>query len=122
MFDPNFISSLLACLLLLSGATIIITGLVTIRWRAVTPSVNDTLVTHGIYTHIRHPLYSGMFLELAGLSLWVPTVSVTIACLLGMVWVIIQARLEEMDLLERLPAYKDYMQQVPRFVPKLRQR
>jgi protein-S-isoprenylcysteine O-methyltransferase Ste14 len=120
LFNPNFTSTLLACLLLLSGATIIIAGLITIRGRALAPSVEDTLVTHGIYAHIRHPLYSGMILELVGLFLWVPTISVTVACILGAVWVMIQARLEEMDLVERLPAYKDYMQRVPRFVPKLR--
>jgi len=120
LFNPNLISSLVAWLLLLAGGVIIITGLVSIRRRAVAPSVADTLVTHGIYAHIRHPLYSGMILELVGLFFWVPTLSVTVACLLGLVWVMIQARLEEMDLLERLPAYKDYMQRVPRFIPKLR--
>ena len=61
-----------------------------------------------------------MLLELTGLFLWIPKISVLVGCLLGMIWVMIQARLEEMDLVERLPAYKEYMQQVPRFVPRLR--
>jgi protein-S-isoprenylcysteine O-methyltransferase Ste14 len=80
--------------------------------------MQDTLVTHGIYAHIRHPLYSGMLLELAGLLLWIPRVTVLIACLLGWLWVIVQARLEEMDLQQRLPAYREYMQRVPRFIPR----
>jgi protein-S-isoprenylcysteine O-methyltransferase Ste14 len=42
-----------------------------------------------------------------------------IACILGMLWVLVQARLEEWDLLQRLPAYKQYMENVPRFVPKI---
>jgi protein-S-isoprenylcysteine O-methyltransferase Ste14 len=78
-------------------------------------------VVQGLYTYIRHPLYSGMILELTGLFLWIPTLSVLVACILGVVWVMLQARLEEMDLVERLPAYKDYMQRVPHFMPRLRQ-
>ena len=32
----------------------------------------------------------------------------------------LQARLEELDLVARLPAYKEYMREVPRFVPKIK--
>ncbi len=122
LFNPSFISLTFAWLFILTGVAIIITGLVSLRWRAAAPSVQDTLVVQGLYAHIRHPLYSGMSLELIGLFLWIPTPSVLVACILGVLWVMVQARLEEMDLLERLPAYKDYMQRVPRFVPRLRLR
>lgn len=71
----------------------------------------------GIYAYIRHPLYSGMILELTGLFLYIPSLTVLVACVLGLLWVMIQARLEEMDLVQRKPAYQEYMQQVPRFVP-----
>jgi protein-S-isoprenylcysteine O-methyltransferase Ste14 len=63
-----------------------------------------------------------MMLELVGLFLLLPTLTVLVACALGVVWAMIQARLEEVDLVERLPDYKEYMQRVPRFVPRLRQR
>jgi protein-S-isoprenylcysteine O-methyltransferase Ste14 len=122
LFDPSFTSLILSLLFILAGVAIIITGLVSLRWRAAAPSVRDSLVVQGLYTHIRHPLYSGMILELIGLFLWIPTLSILVACILGVSWVMLQARLEEMDLVERLPAYKDYMQRVPRFVPRLRQR
>jgi protein-S-isoprenylcysteine O-methyltransferase Ste14 len=92
--------------------------MVSLRWRAVAPSVQDTLEVQGLYAHIRHPLYSGMILELIGLFLWVPTLSVLVACILGVMWVMVQARLEEMDLVERLPTYQEYKRRVPRFVPK----
>lgn len=120
LFNPIYISLTLGWLLILAGVVIIFTGLVSIRWRAAAPSIQDTLVTQGIYAHIRHPLYSGMILELTGLFLWIPKISVLVACVLGVIWVIIQSRLEEMDLVERLPAYKEYMQRIPRFVPRLR--
>jgi protein-S-isoprenylcysteine O-methyltransferase Ste14 len=122
LFNSTFFTSLLASILLLVGAVIIIVGLVSIRIRAAAPSVNDTLVADGVYAHVRHPLYSGMILELLGLFLSVPTLTVLMACLLGVIWVVIQARLEELDLVKRIPAYKDYMQRVPRFIPKLNHR
>ena len=51
-----------------------------------------------------------------GLGLLKPTSTVLSACTLGIVWLVIQARLEEVDLLQRLPEYRQYMEQVPRFI------
>jgi protein-S-isoprenylcysteine O-methyltransferase Ste14 len=118
LFSPTIIVSTLGWLLILAGGVLIVSGFGSLRWRAAAPSIQDTLVEQGIYAHIRHPLYSGMLLELIGVFLCVPTLTVLVACLLGVVWVVIQARLEELDLVERLPAYKEYMQRVPRFIPK----
>jgi protein-S-isoprenylcysteine O-methyltransferase Ste14 len=119
IFTPSLFSSLFAGVLILIGAVLIIAGMISLRWRAAAPSINDTLVVSGLYASIRHPLYSGMLLELIGLFLWVPLLPVLVACLLGMLWAFGQARLEELDLLQRLPAYREYMQKVPRFVPKI---
>jgi protein-S-isoprenylcysteine O-methyltransferase Ste14 len=120
LFNPILITSILAWLLILAGVVIIIAGLITLKWRAAAPSVQDTLVVQGVYAYIRHPLYSGMILELTGLFVYIPTFTALVACVLGMIWVMVQARLEEIDLVERLPAYKEYMQRVPRFLPKVR--
>ena len=120
LFEPVFITTTLGWVLILLGGGIIISGLMAIRRRAVAPSVQDTLVMQGIYANIRHPLYSGMILELAGLFFVIPTMTVLVACVLGVLWVMVQARLEEKDLIQRLPAYKEYMQRVPRFLPKVR--
>jgi protein-S-isoprenylcysteine O-methyltransferase Ste14 len=117
LFEPTIIILLLAGILILAGAGIIIAGLFSIGWRAAAPSLQDNLVVNGLYAHIRHPLYSGMILELGGLFLCIPTLSMLVACLLGVLWILVQVRLEEMDLLERIPAYKEYKQHVPRFVP-----
>jgi protein-S-isoprenylcysteine O-methyltransferase Ste14 len=114
------IVSAVAWLLIMAGAVLQIVGLAALRWCAAAPSVNDSLVTASIYSHIRHPLYSGLMLELLGLFIYIPTVNMLIACGLGLLWIMIQARLEEMDLKKRLPEYATYMQQVPRFIPKLK--
>jgi len=118
LYKPTLLTTVLAWLLILAGGVVILLGLKSLKGRAAAPSVQDTLVTQGIYSHIRHPLYSGMLLELIGVCIYVPTLTVFVACGLGSIWVMIQARLEEMDLVQRLPAYQEYMQQVPRFVPK----
>jgi len=121
LYKPTFLTSVLAWLLILAGGVVIFLGVKSLKWRAAAPSVRDTLVTHGIYSQIRHPLYSGMILELIGLFILLPTITVLVACVLGLLWVMIQARLEEMDLLQRLPVYLEYMQRVPRFVPRRKQ-
>jgi protein-S-isoprenylcysteine O-methyltransferase Ste14 len=120
IFKPVFFTAVLGWLFFLVGGAIIIIGLGSIRGRAVAPAVQDTLVMQGIYAYVRHPLYSGMILELTGLFLYIPSITVLVGCVLGVLWVMIQARLEEMDLVQRMPAYQEYMQQVPRFVPLLK--
>ncbi len=119
VFNPGALSSTISWIFILAGVAIIITGMVTLRWRAAAPSVKDTLVDEGLYAHIRHPLYTGMMLELTGLFLWLPTISILVACLLGVIWVMVQARLEESDLVKRMPEYREYMLKVPRFIPKI---
>ncbi len=84
------------------------------------PSVKDTLVRRGLYAYVRHPIYAGGFVILAGLALLRPTFAFVLACVLGFIWLVVQARLEEIDLLQRMPDYKEYMKQAPRFLPRLR--
>jgi len=60
-------------LLVTAGGLLILTALVTLGRQAAAHSVKDTLVDRGVYAHIRHPIYSGMLLELAGLALLRPT-------------------------------------------------
>ncbi len=47
-----------------------------------------------------------------------PTPSVGLAAVLGWGYVFVQGRLEEIDLAERMPGYRSYMKQVPRFFPR----
>jgi protein-S-isoprenylcysteine O-methyltransferase Ste14 len=84
------------------------------------PSARDTLIQTGMYAHVRHPIHTGTFLEFAGLFLLIPTQTVALACALGIVWLLVQTKFEEFDLLQRLPAYHEYMRRVPRFLPRVR--
>ena len=102
-------------LLTAAGGVIILAALYTIRIRSIAPSVRDTLAQHGLYRLVRHPIHSGVMLEFAGLALIFPTLTTAAACFLGLVWVQLQTRFEEHDLLQRLPGYRAYMDRVPRF-------
>jgi protein-S-isoprenylcysteine O-methyltransferase Ste14 len=106
--------------LLAAGCGVQVLALASLRGRAAKPSMADVLVEHGIYGHIRHPIYAGLLLEFGALLLVTPRLTVALACALGMLWVLIQARLEEVDLLQRMPAYREYLTRVPRFIPRFR--
>ncbi|MEW6584170.1 MAG: isoprenylcysteine carboxylmethyltransferase family protein [Nitrospirota bacterium] len=120
LFDPDITFKLIGLFLIILGSIPFIWGHVELGWRTHMPSVKDTLVRHGLYAYVRHPIYAGGFAIVVGLALIRPTQASVTACMLGFIWLIVQARLEEMDLLQRMPDYKDYMKQVPRFLPRLR--
>jgi protein-S-isoprenylcysteine O-methyltransferase Ste14 len=106
-------------LLITAGSALQVWALAALRHKAAAPTVRDALVVRGPYAHIRHPIYAGLLLDFVAIVLVKPTQSAAIACALGAAWAILQARLEELDLLERMPRYREYMKQVPRFVPRL---
>jgi protein-S-isoprenylcysteine O-methyltransferase Ste14 len=116
-FTPDPVFKVLGWVLISSGCGIILLGLNAIRWRAAMPSIRDELVQDGIYAHIRHPIHAGTFLEMAGLWVLFPTRAVTLACGLWLIWVFIQTRLEEIDLVQRIRGYREYMDRIPRFLP-----
>ncbi len=115
-------SATLGWLLLVGGSAIQILALLALRARAAAPSTRDTLVHSGPYARVRHPIYAGLLLQFTALVLLRPTLATAVACALGAGWIPVQARLEEVDLLQRMPAYREYMTLVPRFLPRIRAR
>lgn len=101
------------------GAVIITIALISIRSKAAAPSTGDTLVNKGIYSMVRHPIHSGTFLEFAGIFILRPSLQAGIAAAIGLIWILLQSKFEEKDLIKRIPEYKDYMKKVPRFFPYL---
>jgi protein-S-isoprenylcysteine O-methyltransferase Ste14 len=115
--DPGWIRGL-GGLLALAGCALALWGA-----RSLGPSLTPgteplpdaRLVTSGPYVHLRHPIYAGVVLLLAGYTLawsnW------ALALLVGVVaWLYFdaKARAEERWLIERYPPYQSYMMQVPR--------
>ncbi len=118
LLTPGTAANALGWLLILAGSVPFLWGHVILGKPTHMPSVRDKLVRHGLYAYARHPIYSGGMLIALGLGLLKPTSTFALACVLGFLWLIIQARLEEIDLVQRLPEYREYMKQVPRFLPR----
>jgi protein-S-isoprenylcysteine O-methyltransferase Ste14 len=119
LFEAGVAARVLAWVLLGLGTILMIWALVLLRLRSFRPTEKDTLVDRGLFAHIRHPIYSGLLLDFIGLVLMRPTVPVLVASAMGWVFVFVQARFEELDLVERIPPYREYMKRVPRFCPRL---
>jgi protein-S-isoprenylcysteine O-methyltransferase Ste14 len=119
LYEVSMILKIVGWLIIFAGGLIIVLALVRIRKKAAAPSTVDSLVKTGIYSRIRHPIHSGTFLEFFGLFILWPSLQVTIACALGIVWILLQTKFEEKDLIKRIPEYKEYKSKVPAFVPGL---
>ena len=119
VLGPSTARDVAAWVLIACGSTVILFALAALRGKAAAPSPGDALVDYGLYAHVRHPIHSAMVLEFFGLALLMPTPPVLLASIAGLGWLVVQSRLEEMDLCRRIPAYRDYMRRVPRFVPRV---
>ena len=111
------VPAVLGLLLPLIGIIISTIGLVSLRKSfSITPEVRD-LVVSGVYSVIRHPMYLGSFISLAGIVL----VRLSIfSLLIYIVWIIIQvwrSRLEEQLLIAEYPDYKEYVKKTSAFFP-----
>ncbi len=115
---PSPARDLIAWGLIAGGATVIGLALVALRSKAAAPSSQDSLVEKGLYARVRHPIHVGTAFEFVGLALLIPTPPVILSSTIGLTWLVVQSRLEEADLVRRMPAYRDYMRRVPRFWPR----
>lgn len=109
------------------GAPLIAAGIALASWgvrslgRSLTPGTEPLpgapLVTSGAYAHVRHPIYAGIVLLLAGYTLaWSNWTLALLAGVLVRAYFDGKARAEERWLVRRHPTYQAYMRQVPRRV------
>ena len=119
LYHSSFLSQLTGWLIITFGAIIVIIALISIKGKAAAPSTGDSLVKSGIYSLVRHPIHSGTFLEFTGLFILCPSPEVGIAAMLGIIWIFFQSRFEEKDLIRRIPEYKKYIEDIPRFFPDI---
>ena len=117
--DPAWIRGL--------GAVVMAAGVLVMAWSArslgrnLTPGIEPLpgaeLVTTGAYAHVRHPIYAGVVLLLAGYTLvWSNWTLALLAGFIALQYFQAKARAEERWLMERFPAYQAYMRRVPRRV------
>jgi protein-S-isoprenylcysteine O-methyltransferase Ste14 len=72
------------------------------------PRANGQLVTTGIYSRFRHPIYTAIVILVIGLFLRNPTIPVAVAAALVIVFLIFKVRFEEQLLRGRHPEYAAY--------------
>ena len=81
------------------------------------PLAGAELITTGPYAQVRHPIYAGIVLILAGYTLaWSNWTLALVVGGIALQYFNAKARAEERWLVQRFPAYEDYMRRVHRRV------
>jgi len=101
------------------GGLINLIGLWTLRRAFTIMTEARTLVTHGIFRIMRHPLYTGHFIMFLGSLLLRLHLVTVIAYLLFSIGQVIRARMEERKLQLSFPGYSAYKKATGMFFPKL---
>jgi len=99
------IVKLLGILLTGTGIMVFLAGLFTIK---TLESYEGDLITKGIYSKIRHPMYLGFILWLIGFPIFFGAIFSSVLSLIFIANVLFWRYLEEKELNERFPLYMDY--------------
>jgi protein-S-isoprenylcysteine O-methyltransferase Ste14 len=91
--------------LLVLGVVLFLSGLFTIK---TLESYEGDLITKGIYSTIRHPMYLGFILWLIGAPIFYGSLFLLILSFLFIANILFWRYLEEKELAERFPTYLDY--------------
>ena len=108
--------------LIVTGGTINLVGLLTMRKAFTIMSEARTLVTRGIFRYVRHPLYSGHIIMFFGSMLLRLSWAAIVLYLLFVVGQIVRARIEERKLEQAFSGYMVYRQHTGMFLPRIGQR
>ena len=83
------------------------------------PNAHAKLRTGGLYRYARHPIYSGLLLTMASITMASGSVSRLLTLGVLVLLLTVKARWEETRLMRRFEGYADYAARTPRFVPRL---
>lgn len=84
------------------------------------PKKEAQLIQHGIYRHIRHPLYTSLILLGLGWALSWHSGAALIATATMTIQLRFKAKFEERHLEQLFPDYPTYRERVPPFFPRIR--
>ena len=106
---------LLALVLLVKGLVDLGSSLTPLPY----PREDGQLIQTGVYSIVRHPLYSGLILGVLSWALFTLSVSHAIAALVFVFFFNAKANREEIWLTEKYPDYPNYQQRVKKLIPGL---
>jgi protein-S-isoprenylcysteine O-methyltransferase Ste14 len=81
------------------------------------PNAHAQLRTGGLYRFVRHPIYSGLILTMASLTVASGSALRLFTLAVLVLLLTLKARWEEARLSQRFEGYADYAARTPRFVP-----
>jgi protein-S-isoprenylcysteine O-methyltransferase Ste14 len=121
LWQRTLVTGVVAGVLIVAGVVVAVLGGVRLG-RSLTPvprpKDDGVLVTTGIYSWVRHPIYTGVLLAGLGLLVW----GASIAHLVGwaMLWAVlnVKASIEEKMLSERYGEYGSYAEVTGRLLPR----
>jgi protein-S-isoprenylcysteine O-methyltransferase Ste14 len=104
-------------MMLLGGIAFSIWGLISLNTSFAIMVQAKSMRQNGAYQVVRHPMYTGYFIQFFGLSLIHLTLAETLFYIISSTLLVTRALLEERKLAENFPSYKEYLGAVPRFFP-----
>ena len=118
---PPWIQALGSVALVLGLVVMVVAGLRLGSGLTATPVPTETarLATGGLYRFVRHPIYSGVLLAVAGITLRSGGAVRLVLALVIVAFFHVKSRWEEARLRERYPDYAAYAERTPRFVPRV---
>lgn len=81
------------------------------------PLATGTLVTHGLYSIVRHPIYTGLLLGCVGVSLAAQSPVAGAVSVVLAIWLNFKANFEESWLMTRYTDYATYRTHTKKFIP-----
>jgi protein-S-isoprenylcysteine O-methyltransferase Ste14 len=112
----HLVAMVIGYIIVFAGATLVADG-----WRRIHQArKEEKLVTEGVYSRMRHPQYTGLFVIVFGEGIvhWPTIVSVAAFPVIVIAYTLL-ARKEERQMVEKFgDEYREYRRSVPMFIPR----
>lgn len=116
----NTTAIVLGCMLMLTGGIFSAAGLLRLGKNLTPlpyPKSGSQLIQTGIFSIVRHPIYSGAILAAFGWALYVNSWLTLVYAFLLFIFFDIKSRREEQWLTEKFPDYPQYCRRVKKLIP-----